>query len=157
MQTGPIAQINVCMRFRAKDLEPQNQSTSLVRLDTEPVFKFTLNNSSILSLWGSLWGIMQKENCAACFFVKIIVTDKTNNNKCSFPVLKFKRTPKKGSVTSCTCFKVITFKVITSAAAAFSGQRTVLVQGKRKNSLVFVPVVKSLHKLWASLRNFKNL
>lgn len=38
LQTGHSAQINVCMRFRAKDLEPQNQSTSLIGLDTEPVF-----------------------------------------------------------------------------------------------------------------------
>lgn len=36
-KVSPEPKINVCMRFWAKDPEPQNQSTSLTGLNTEPV------------------------------------------------------------------------------------------------------------------------
>lgn len=48
MQTGPDAQINVCMWFRAKDLEPQNQSMMLRGLHTEAALFFNTVYSGFL-------------------------------------------------------------------------------------------------------------
>lgn len=135
MQTGPSAQINVCMWSRAKDLEPQNQSTSLVRLNTEPVFAlFSMHTEPFIYSFpkGFIMGYYVKsilrKQCNT-FLLNIIVPDKTNNTKCSFPVFKFNRTAKQ---KLCNTMHLFLSNYIISCnfcccRLAMSVQRTVLV------------------------------
>lgn len=77
MQTGLSAQINVCMWFRAKGLEPQTQASSLHGFDIELVFECILNHSAILPK-GVCYGVLCQNGSLQLFCLFILnITHKT--------------------------------------------------------------------------------